>query len=78
MPASLVAIGVLTVLTTVFKLDVGHIADLGQLPTTLPGFALPQVPATWETLAIVAPVALRPGGRGACWSRCSPPRSWTI
>jgi SulP family sulfate permease len=57
-PASLVAIAALTVLSVAFKLDVRHISDLGQLPSTLPRFALPAVPASWETLTIIVPVAV--------------------
>ncbi len=57
-PSPLVAIAGLTALTVAFKLDVRRVADLGQLPSTLPSFALPAVPATWETLRIIAPVAL--------------------
>jgi sulfate permease, SulP family len=34
------------------------VADLGQLPSTLPVFALPDVPFTLGTLSIIAPVAL--------------------
>lgn len=34
------------------------VGDMGELPTTLPIFALPQVPFTLETLQIVLPTAL--------------------
>ncbi len=57
-PAPLVAIVVLTIVTVVFKLDVRTVAELGQLPTTLPSFTTPDVPFTWETLRIIAPVSL--------------------
>jgi SulP family sulfate permease len=57
-PSPLVAIVVLTVSCEVFGIQVRTVADLGQLPSALPGFGLPQVPLTWETLAIIAPVAL--------------------
>ncbi len=57
-PSPLVAIIVLTVITVVFGIHVRTVADLGQLPSTLPSFGLPQVPITTGTLAIIAPVAL--------------------
>lgn len=57
-PSPLIAIVVLTCVTVAMKLDVPRVADLGQLPHSLPVFGLPKVPYTWETLAIIAPVAL--------------------
>ncbi|KGM31493.1 sulfate transporter [Inquilinus limosus MP06] len=57
-PSPLVAIAVLTAVSVVFKLDVRTVAHLGELPSSLPVFALPSVPFTLETLRILAPVAL--------------------
>ena len=57
-PSPLVAIIVLTGITVVFGIHVRTVADLGQLPSALPSFGLPQVPFTMGTLAIIAPVAL--------------------
>ena len=57
-PSPLVAIIVLTVATWAFGIHVRTVADLGQLPSALPGFGLPQVPFTLGTLGIIAPVAL--------------------
>lgn len=57
-PSPLVAIAVLTVVTQVFGVHVRTIADLGQLPSALPQFALPHVPFTLATLGVIAPVAL--------------------
>ena len=57
-PSPLVAIAVLTVISVAFRLDVRTVAQLGALPSTLPGFALPAVPFTLDTLRIIAPVAL--------------------
>ena len=57
-PSPLVAIAVLTALVAGFGLDVRTVAHLGALPSTLPSFALPDVPLTWETLRIIAPVSL--------------------
>ncbi|MBS7695857.1 MULTISPECIES: SulP family inorganic anion transporter [unclassified Chelatococcus] len=56
-PSPLVAILVLTVITAVFGLEVRTVAHLGELPSTLPVFGLPDVPWTFETLAILLPVA---------------------
>jgi SulP family sulfate permease len=57
-PSPLVAIAVLTAITAAFGLQVRTVADLGQLPSALPSFGLPQVPFTLGTLGIIAPVAL--------------------
>jgi SulP family sulfate permease len=57
-PAPLVAIVVVTVVAVVLGLDVRTVADLGELPSTLPVFALPNVPLNLETLRIIAPIAL--------------------
>ncbi len=57
-PSPLVAIAMLTVTTQVFGIHVRTIANLGQLPSALPEFALPHVPFTVATVAIIAPVAL--------------------
>ena len=57
-PSPLIAIVVLTAVTTALRLHVRTVADLGQLPSSLPDFALPHVPFTIATLQIIAPVAL--------------------
>jgi SulP family sulfate permease len=57
-PAPLIAIIVLTVLTLAADLAVPDVGDEGELPTSLPFLALPDVPFSWETLTIVAPYAL--------------------
>lgn len=57
-PSPLIAIVVLTLVTAVFRLDVRTVAHLGELPSALPNFALPQVPFAWETLRIIGPVAI--------------------
>jgi len=57
-PAPLVAIAVVTILSVVLHLDVRTVSDLGELPSTLPSFGLPQVPYTLETLRILLPIAL--------------------
>ncbi|MGY1603178.1 SulP family inorganic anion transporter [Geodermatophilus sp. SYSU D00815] len=57
-PAPLVSIVVLTGLTVTAGLAVPDVGDEGALPDSLPFFALPDVPLTLETLAVVAPYAL--------------------
>jgi sulfate permease, SulP family len=57
-PAPLVVIIVLTALTLVAGLTLPDVGDEGALPSSLPTFALPDVPFTWETLTIIAPYAL--------------------
>lgn len=57
-PAPLVAIVALTAATMVFALNVPDVGDEGELPSSLPTFALPDVPLTLDTLKIIAPYAL--------------------
>jgi SulP family sulfate permease len=57
-PAPLVAIALLTVVTVVAGWDVPDVGDEGQLPDGLPSLGLPDVPFTWETLSIITPYAL--------------------
>jgi len=57
-PSPLVAIIVLTIVSIVWKLDVRHVGDLGDLPSTLPVFLWPQVPLNLETFWIVLPYSL--------------------
>lgn len=57
-PSPLVTIIVLTVVSIVLKLDVRHVGELGELPSSLPVFLWPQVPWNFETLHIVLPYSL--------------------
>ncbi|SUB02465.1 Putative sulfate transporter ychM [Pannonibacter phragmitetus] len=54
-PSPLVCIFVLTGLAIWFGLDVRTVGDMGELPSTLPVFLLPEVPLTLETFLIVLP-----------------------
>lgn len=56
-PSPLVAIVVLTAVSMIWKLDVRHVGDLGELPSTLPIFLWPDVPLTFATLKIIFPYA---------------------
>ena len=57
-PAPLVAIVILTLVTVVFALDVPTVGDKGELPDSLPTLFIPDVPLNLETLQIIAPYAL--------------------
>lgn len=57
-PSPLVAIVLLTVVSVWADLDITTVGDLGELPTTLPTFALPSVPLNLETIQIILPYAL--------------------
>ena len=54
-PSPLVAIVVLTAISMAFGLDVRTVGDMGELPSTFPMFLLPDIPLTFETLAIIFP-----------------------
>lgn len=57
-PSPLIAIAVLTAATVAFGIHVRTIAELGDLPTTLPAFSLPDVPLTLGMFRTIAPVAV--------------------
>ncbi len=57
-PSPLVTILIMTGVAMYFGLDMRRVGDMGQLPTELPFFALPQVPFTLETLKIILPYSL--------------------
>ncbi|MFD7292069.1 SulP family inorganic anion transporter [Streptomyces sp. NPDC059897] len=57
-PAPLVSIVILTVITVAAGIAVPTVGDKGELPSSLPVPGLPDVPFTLETLKIVAPYAL--------------------
>ncbi|PZO00307.1 MAG: sodium-independent anion transporter [Hyphomicrobiales bacterium] len=54
-PSPLVCIVVLTVVALVLKLDLRTVGDMGELPSTLPVFLIPQIPLTLETFLIILP-----------------------
>ncbi|QSB05832.1 SulP family inorganic anion transporter [Natronoglycomyces albus] len=56
-PAPLIAIAGLTVLCVAFSISVPTVGDMGELPSGMPWVALPGVPFTMETLAVIAPYA---------------------
>lgn len=56
-PSPLVCIVVLTALSIGLGLDVRTVGDMGELPSTLPMFLIPQIPLNFETLTIIFPYA---------------------
>ncbi|AGF71624.1 SulP family inorganic anion transporter [Corynebacterium halotolerans] len=57
-PAPLVTILVLTPVVVLAAWNVPNVADMGELPESLPELFIPDVPLTLETLQIIAPYAL--------------------
>ena len=55
-PSPLIAIVVLTALSMMLGLDIRTVGDMGQLPTSLPMFLIPDIPLNFETLAIIFPL----------------------
>ncbi|MGQ4650008.1 SulP family inorganic anion transporter [Lyngbya aestuarii] len=57
-PSPLVAIVVLTLISSLTGSNVLTVGEMGELPTALPIFSLPEVPFNFETLSIIFPYAL--------------------
>jgi SulP family sulfate permease len=57
-PSALVSIIVLTGFTIYSGIELRTVGDMGELPSSLPFFALPQVPLNLETLKIILPYSL--------------------
>jgi SulP family sulfate permease len=57
-PSPLVTIVVLTAVSIALGLDIRTVGDMGELPSSLPSFLIPDVPFTLETLAIIFPYSL--------------------
>ncbi|MFZ3204197.1 MAG: SulP family inorganic anion transporter [Pseudomonas sp.] len=56
-PSPLVCILSMTAVAMLLGLDIRTVGDMGELPDTLPIFLWPDVPLTFETLAIIFPYA---------------------
>lgn len=54
-PSPLVCIVVLTALALILDLDLRTVGDMGELPSTLPVFLIPQIPLNLETIQIILP-----------------------
>jgi SulP family sulfate permease len=57
-PSPLVCIIVLTIATLLLPLEVRTVGDLGELPSSLPVFLIPNIPFTLETLWIILPYSI--------------------
>ncbi|ADU28579.1 SulP family inorganic anion transporter [Evansella cellulosilytica] len=57
-PSTLVAIIVVTAIALIMNIGVRTVGDMGELTQTLPVFALPNIPLTFETLMIIFPYSL--------------------
>jgi sulfate permease, SulP family len=57
-PSPLVCILALSAIAIGFGLDIRTVGDMGELPSTLPMFLIPDIPLTFETLQIIFPYAL--------------------
>lgn len=57
-PSSLVAIVLITIISIYAGFDVRMIKDLGELPSELPYFLIPNIPLNLETLQIILPYSL--------------------
>ncbi len=57
-PSPLVSIVILTIVTVTFGIDVRTVSDMGELPSSLPVFLIPDVPFNLETLRIILPYAV--------------------
>jgi SulP family sulfate permease len=57
-PAPLVAVALLTVITVAAGIAVPTVGDKGKLPSSLPALGLPDVPFTGHTLSVIAPYAV--------------------
>jgi SulP family sulfate permease len=54
-PSPLVCILVLTAVAMYFGFDLRTVGDMGELPSTLPVFLIPQIPLNLETVTIILP-----------------------
>ncbi|WP_376711390.1 SulP family inorganic anion transporter, partial [Pseudochrobactrum lubricantis] len=57
-PSPLVCIVVLTALSIWFGFDIRTVGDMGELPSTLPVFLLPQIPLNLDTLILILPYSV--------------------
>jgi SulP family sulfate permease len=56
-PSPLIVVVAVGAAVALFHLKVPLVSDMGKLPSALPGFGLPDVPFSFETLRIIAPYA---------------------
>lgn len=57
-PSPLVCIILLTIVSIAFNMDLRTVGDMGELPSTLPMFLIPDIPWTIDTFLIILPYSL--------------------
>jgi SulP family sulfate permease len=57
-PSPLICILVLTAVALAFGFDLRTVSDMGELPSTLPIFLIPDIPLSLETLMIILPYSI--------------------
>lgn len=57
-PAPIVAIITITIISVVFNLDIKTLGDMGRITTDLPKLIIPSVPFNFETLLIILPYSI--------------------
>jgi SulP family sulfate permease len=57
-PAPLVAIVLLTLITVTAHVDIPTVRDKGELPHSAPSLGVPHIPYSWHTLSIIAPYSI--------------------
>jgi len=57
-PSPLVSIITITVITIYFGMDLRTVGNMGELPSTLPIFLLPDIPLTLDVLSVIFPYSL--------------------
>ena len=57
-PSPLISIMTLTAISMYFGMDLRTVGDMGELPSTLPVFLLPDIPLNLDTLLIILPYSL--------------------
>ena len=57
-PSPLVSIITITVITIYFGMDLRTVGNMGELPSTLPIFLLPDIPLTLDALSVIFPYSL--------------------
>ena len=58
LPASLFGIATATAIALTFNLDTKYVKDIASISGAFPSFHLPDIPYTWETLAVIAPYSI--------------------
>ena len=57
-PAPIVAIIIITIIVSVFNIDIKTLGDMGRITTELPKLLIPNVPFNMETLSIILPYSI--------------------